>query len=488
MNIFHVKSQLLTKRLLQLERSGRYEEALAELNDIWQDKSELPNVEDFDKHTAAEIIAKCGHLLGLFGSVKLIPNAQEKSKNLITEAYSRFQDICDIEKIAECENYLAMAYLRSGELEEAETWSELATSHNLGDASDPRLYAQISKSLISIFKKRFDETIANLKPLEPDFREFGDDFLKGSFYCNLAVALKNTGKCAEALRYFELAKYHHTKTGHLIYLGAIENNIAATYKLERKFLKARKAIDNAIGIFKKINDRTRYGFAYDTKALIYLDEGRYEEALDAVEKGVLILENAENTDCLVETYITKIKTLLGLDRSFEATRCLAKAVYLAENKIGEDKAKEIIEEYEKTRAGKDRPTLKNVYTEKELIDENIKLVLSAELSHYKDIEGVWMKNKHLESVGLKKGSLAIVVKEEVKRGDLAAILERETEAVSCGFYDIDFGIICLQGTDSEPQLFDESEIQILGKIVGVADAQKDEEGQMFVEPVKISQQ
>lgn len=484
MKIFHEKSRALIQTLFQFERSGRYEEALTELNEIWQDKSTLPDLEGFDKNTANELLLRCGNLIGLLGHIKQIPNSQERSKNLLTEAYIRYQEMLDIEKIAECENYLAMAYWRTGELIDADTWVDLALSHNLPDSNDARLYANLTKSLIYLGEKRFEETILNLKSLESYFIKYGDNFLKGSFACNLGVALKNVGEVDEALRYYELARYFHKKSGHMIYLGTVENNLAFIYKSQQKFSKAHDAIDNAIHIFKRINDRTRYGYSFDTKALIYLDETDYIGALEAINEGILILEKTENADYLVETYLTKVKTLLFLDNFTDATRFISKAINLAETKIGEAKVLYVIKEYENFLKHKDSPTFNGIYTEKELINENIELIIPSELSHYNEIEGVWIKNKHLEKVGLEKGSLAIIVKDEVKRGDLVAISERDTEAVSCGFYDVDFGIICLQGIDNEPQLFDQSEIQILGKIVGVASSEKNEDGKMLVEPIK----
>ena len=83
--------------------------------------------------TAAEIILRCGALIGFLGHNKQIPNSQEKSKNLLTEARKRFLDIYDVEKIAECENYLARAYWQTGELAEAEIWIDEALSRNLSN-------------------------------------------------------------------------------------------------------------------------------------------------------------------------------------------------------------------------------------------------------------------------------------------------------------------------------------------------------------------
>ena len=78
-----------------------------------------------------------------------------------------------------------------------------------------------------------------------------------------------------------------------------------------------------------------------------------------------------------------------------------------------------------------------------------------------------------------------MAKSELKRGDLVAINEIATDSVLCGFYDSDFGLVCLEGIDEEPRLFDESEIEILGKIVGVGKSDKNSKGKINVEPINL---
>ena len=135
MKTLHTKTALLLKKLYRFERCGKYDEALAELRDIWDDITKFPNVEEYEHREAAEIILRCGALIGFLGHNKQIPNSQETSKNLLTEARNRFLDIYNVEKIAECENYLALAYWRTGELVEAETWIEESLSHNLPNSN-----------------------------------------------------------------------------------------------------------------------------------------------------------------------------------------------------------------------------------------------------------------------------------------------------------------------------------------------------------------
>jgi SOS-response transcriptional repressor LexA len=115
--------------------------------------------------------------------------------------------------------------------------------------------------------------------------------------------------------------------------------------------------------------------------------------------------------------------------------------------------------------------------------EDLQLILPPSLAHYQDIQVIRIQNTHLENVGLKKGSLAVVVNEKVNRGDLTAISETETDSISCGFYDSEFGIICLDGINTEPQLFEEEKVKILGKIVGVCASETG--GKMTVEPINI---
>lgn len=487
MNTFHTDVTVSTGNLFKLERCGKYEEALAEIRHIWKDTNDFPDVDDFAPRAAAEIILRCGALIGFLGHNKQIPNSQEKSKNLLTEARNRFLDIYDVEKIAECENYLALAYLRAGEMVEAETWVEEAFSHSLDETSETWIYIHLTKSLIDISAGKYREIVENLKPLEKHFKKLGNYFLLGSFCTNLAVALRNLGKLPEALKYYESARFYHQRSGHRIYLGTIENNLAYIYKSQRRFKEAHQAIDNGVEIFKKVKDRTREGFSLDTKAQIFCDEGKYPEALKIIEKAIVILSKSENAGYLVETCLSKAKILLYLEDFTAGFMCLSDAVQLAKTKISEEKAKNLIKEFEATLKEKTAPKLNKIISEKETSGEKLELILHPTIAHYQEIQGIWIKSSNLENFGLRKGALAVVTKAELKRGDLVAINEIATDSVICGFYDYDsdFGLICLERIDAEPRLYNETEIEILGKIVGVGSSEKNPGGKIVVEPLNL---
>lgn len=483
MKAFRKQNSLLTGKLVALERSGKYEEALAELKDIWEETNGFPNVKEFEPRMAAELILRCGSLIGFLGHIKQSPDAQEKSKNLLTEARSRFLNINNLEKIAECENYLALAYWRTGELVEAKTWLEEAFTHNLPNSADVRIYSHLIKSLISQTEGRFEETVINLSEVEADFRKHGDAFLNGSFCANFAIALKNLGRKSEALKKLELAKFYHRRSRHQIYLGAVENDLAQLYKSENKFTEAHRAIDNAAKIFKQIKDKTGEGFSLDIKAQIYFTEKKYNDALKTIEKAIKIFGKSENAGYVIETYLTKAKILVYLDDFCSAVLCLSDAVQRAKSQVSEEAALNLVREFELALEEKNSQKDEESSKKENPDSEDLQLVLPPSLAHYQDIQVIRIRNRHLEKVGLKKGSLAVVVNEKINCGDLTAISETETDLVSCGFYGLEFGIICLGGINTEPQLFEVEKVKIIGKIVGVCNSEID--GRMVVKPINI---
>lgn len=483
MRTLHTQTKVLIKRLLTLEKSGRYEEAFAELEPLWQNTDDLPDTSEFEPNAAAEIILRCGSLLGFLGFNNQIPNAQEKSKNLLSEARARFLIEENIEKVAECENYLALAYWRTGELNEAEIFISEALSHSLPNSNKTRLYSYIIESKIDFAKKNYGKICQNFARLKIYFVECGDFFLKANYYNHLGLAQKNLEDLDAALPNIEKARDCFYKIKHYSFGAACENNLSQIYKSQKSFAKAHQSIDGATKTFKKIKDKIRQGFSLDTKAQIYFDQREYTKALETVENAIAILENGENVAYLIQTVLTKVQILVYLDDFTSAFLCLSDAVQTAKNHISEESALNLIKEFELTLQKKlSQKPEKNVFQEKPG-KKDLRLVLPSSIAHHEDIQLIHIQNTHLENFGLKKGSLAVVAGGQIKRGDLAAVCEIETDTVSCGFYDSEFGIICLESAGVEPQLFDKDKVKILGKIVGVCNFETD--GKMMVEPLNL---
>ena len=498
---------------MSLERRGQYEEAIAELGEIWSDLTAEPQIAEFDARTGAEILLRCGSLLGFLGHLRQIPNSQEHSKDLLTVARENFLKIYDPEKIAECENYMALAYWRAGELNEAEIWIGESLARKIENRHPVRLYSYIIKNLILLALKRYPEIFSGLTVVKDDFQKYGDYFLKGNFHNTYSLALKNLGHPDLALSHYEKARIFFRQADNKSHQALVENNLALLYQSQKRFAEAHLLIDCGIQNFAALKDRTREGFALDTKAQIFLAERKFSQALETVEKAIEILQRGENAAYLTETLLSKVKILLKSDDFSAATMCLVEAVQIANTKIGENEAKRLVAEFEtaikektekliretaakKTRRAAPRPADSNSFnpfehqpaTGETRIEENLKLILPSELKHFTAIQAIWINNRHLESVGLVPGLLAVIgAVKDTERGDLIAVSDIETDAVSCGFYEKELGIVCLEGDDGNVELFDEEKIKIVGKIIGICNPADKKFGKLPVRPLSFDQ-
>lgn len=477
----------LFQHLFALERSGKFDQALQELRGLWDDTSQPPETDGLDNRATAEMLLRCGALIGFLGHSRQIPTAQTRSRDLLTEARSLFLESYAPEKLAECENYLALAYWRTGEINEATNWVDEAHSHDLSPVSNVRLYSHVIRNLILLSQKRYSDICASFDNLEQLFLESADSFLCGNFYMNYGLAAKNVGEIRAAQDALALSRDFFEKSGNKIQVAMAQNNLSQAYKAEHRFPEAHAAIDRSIELFQELGDRTREGFSLDTKALIFLEEGRYEDALETVERAIAILRKSENYGYLTETITTKAKIQLFADDFSTAMLTLVEAVDLAKVRIGESVALNLIHDFEAAMKSRNSPKVPRVSEPDRsgLAVGDLRLILPREIANFDDYHGVWINNSDLEPYGLRRGSLAVVVPSEVKRGDLVAVMEIETESVSCGFFDTDFGIVCLEAGGSEPQLFSDSDVRVLGKIVGVCDTEPGADGTMNVRALEL---
>jgi len=469
---------LLSAQLRKLERQGRFAEALANCLEIIDGVAVLPALEFAEPRERAELMLRYGALIGFLGHNSQIANSQEQSKDLLTRALAEFIELNDQEKIAECENYIALAYWRLGELNEAFVWLQSSFERPIPRSSEPRVAWYGCITLLYIDRKQFQKVIDLLVPVKQDFLDLDDPYLLGIYHTNLGIAYKDVGRLRDAIEAFELSRHYNQLAKHQIYLGTVENNIALLYSELGEFEKANAAIGNAINIFKRTKDKTREGFAQDTRANILLRERKLSSALRAIDKSIDILKRGENAGYRVESLVTRSKILLNLDRFSDAVLSLFEAVEISRVTVGEDSARELIAEFEaeSKRVGKDAamPTA---------TADGLQLLLPPSISNHDAYSAVRIGSDHLERFGLTQGSLAIIVESELKRGDLAAVELITDGSIKCGVFDRDFGLVCLDRGDSEPELFDENDIRILGKIIGVGRGLPEVNGEVVVQPL-----
>ncbi len=477
-------SQDLAEKLFQLERTGRYDTAVKEMAEIWPNVLDGgPDIADCDPESAAEILLRAGAVIGFYGHSRRVPNSQDVAKDLLSQARHRFLEAGLAEKAAECENYLALTYWRTGELNEAVLWVKEALSRLLPSNSPVSLYANATKALINLSLHQHQQNINEFAVMESEFRFFGDAFLNGLFYSNLGVSYKNLDLDEQALSHLKLAKYYFAKAGHMPYLAVMENNLAMLLLKRSSFTQAHEAIDQAVELFRQTDDQTRAAYALDSKAQIYFSAAEFKKALATIDESVTTLRQSDNRTYLIEALMTRARILLNMDDFAAATLTMIEGVEEAKVQTGDKAAEKLVRDFEAAMEQRRRVKEKTQNIAAERHDDELCIVLPPELEHLTDIQGVWINNNGLEQMGLKQGDLAIVVEASIEKGDLVAIREKESGQVICGCYDYDFGIICIDCIDTEPQLFDERDVTIIGKIVAMCSGGDRDGAELLAKPL-----
>jgi tetratricopeptide (TPR) repeat protein len=340
-------SQVLTatlNKVLEAEHKGLYEQAFTFLSPFWNTTSQFPITTGLSSEESAELFLRCGGVIGFLGNSRQITNAQEISKDILTEARHQFLLIYDYEKVAECENYLALAYWRTGEFVEADDWLRESFSRNLPPEHHVRLYSYVIEGLINLDKKKYEEIIVKSENQEDAFEKYANDLLNGCFHNQIGIAYKNLGMKYSALKHLKEARAFFQQAEHRVYCGVTENNLAQFFHSEGNFTEAHNSANNARKIFELLGDKTREGFSLETIAQIYCAEQKFEKALKYINDAIELLEKGESYLNLVESYRTKVKILIQLNQISDALTVMTAAHNLAALHIAQELAREIIED------------------------------------------------------------------------------------------------------------------------------------------------
>ena len=325
------------------ESKGHYEKAFQCLAPFWDGYSQFPSAIGLTDAESAELFLRFGGIVGFLGNSQKITNSQEISKNLLTQARRKFLSLADVEKTAECENYLALAYERTGELTEAFDWLNESFSRNLPENHQTRINSFVIETLLDINGGKYEKVLQRGDELQEIFQKFASNSHNGSFHNNLAIAHKNLGHKDEALKHLKTARDFFQKANHQSYYGAAENNLAQLLHKVGLFEEAHHCAQNATRIFEQIGDKMREGYSFETRAQIFAAEGKFDQALKFVNSAIELLESGESHRNLVESYRTKVRILLYLDALPEALTVMVAAHNIAALYISQELSKEIIE-------------------------------------------------------------------------------------------------------------------------------------------------
>jgi tetratricopeptide (TPR) repeat protein len=330
------RALLLCARAKELQDAQNFEDARMVLGEFWQDVGDRPKLDGLASNVRAEMLLLVGTLSGWLGSARQTPGAQEIAKDLLSESSTIFEQLGLTEKIAEARVELGICYWRSGAFDEARITFDDALLR-LGDLqSEQRLRAILNKALVEQVSSRPYEALRLLSESEPLFAASSNHRLKGKFHGEFGILLKNIGSSGHSEEYFDRALMQFTaasieleQIGQIRGLAAVENNLGLLFAQLERFEEAHEHLDRALSVVTKLNDKGSRAQFEDSRARVFLSQGRLEQAEKIASSAVKLVRVGEQQSLLAAALTTHAVALARLQRTSEALATLNEAIGVA---------------------------------------------------------------------------------------------------------------------------------------------------------------
>ena len=329
-------AELCCEATRELEYKGEYEEARKVLGDYWSRIGQHPKVEALQPMIAGDVLLRAGVLTGIIGSKNRITDAQENAKDLISESLSIFGTRQARKKIAEAQTELALCYWRTGEINEARDCLKEALSLLTVD-SELKAKAIVRLAIVEFRANHHDKTVRILTSNAPLFDRIHNHTLKGSYHDTLGNALedlsvrkKRAGYVDRALIEYAAASYHFEQAEHRSYLACVENNLGMLYFRISQYDEAHAHLDRARRIFSSLKDVGLMAQVDETRACVFLQQGRIADAERVARLAVQNQEKTERHALVAEALITHGRALARLQRYGASLSAFRRAIELSE--------------------------------------------------------------------------------------------------------------------------------------------------------------
>jgi tetratricopeptide (TPR) repeat protein len=316
--------------------AGQYESAREALGELWPGIGERPEVRHLPPAAAAEVLLQCGALTGLLGDARNVAGAQERAKDLLTEALRKFRSQGMYRKASEAQCELGACYWRLGAHDEARVVMREALRPLRDEDVELKARILIRLTLAEVWENRYYEALSILKEAEPVFKS-GNDALKGRWHGQRGIvflklsAAGHADYADRAIIEFTAAIFHYEQAGHERYCALNQNNLAfLLYKLGR-YPDAHEHLDSASTIFKRLKDPGNLAQVEETRARLLVGEGRYSEAERAIAEVVKTFERGGESARLADALAVQGVIWARLGRHENSIDTLRRAASVAQD-------------------------------------------------------------------------------------------------------------------------------------------------------------
>jgi len=331
------RAELCCEIAKDFENQGEYEQAREVLSGLWPRMDQRPRLTGLEQSTSAEVLLRAGALTGWIGSKNQIEDAQERSKNLISESLTIFESLSYRKKIAEAQTELALCYWRTGEINEARDLLNAALTRLTTD-SELKAKAVLRLAIVEKRADRYSKALRVLTKSAALFEKITNQTLKGCYHQTLADVLENiwasdgpSNYLDRALVEYAAASYHFEQAEHRTYLANVENNLGFLLYKVNHCQEAHEHLDSARRIFTKLKDQNAAAQVDETRARVFLKEKRDADAEKVARASVRTLEGSDRQSLLAEALATHGTALARLGRHSAALVAFQRAIAVSQH-------------------------------------------------------------------------------------------------------------------------------------------------------------
>jgi tetratricopeptide (TPR) repeat protein len=315
---------------------GDYEGAREVMRPLWKRVGERPEVKDLHASVAAEVLLCVGILTSWIGSKEQLEDAQEVAKNLITEGMTFYESIGDVRRVTAARAEIAYCYFREGALNEARTMLTEALQ-KLTIEGNARARALLRLAIVECSASRYDDASKILSDNAPLFSKISNHAIIGAYHNQFAMVLRKLAMpenrndyLQRALHAYEKADAHFKLAHNIVFRANVKNNVGNVLRQLSRFQEAHRYLEEARRLAVSIRNRVQTAEIDDTRAQVFIAEGRFKEAETVASHAVKVLAKSGQQCLLADALITHGIALARLGRTEGAQFTFQRAIEVAQ--------------------------------------------------------------------------------------------------------------------------------------------------------------
>jgi tetratricopeptide (TPR) repeat protein len=324
------------RRALELKDKGSYRRAQEVMSPLWERVGERPRLAGLHPSVAAEVLMCVGILTRWIGSKNQFKEGQEFGKDLISESITYYQSIGDVKMVAAGQAELACCYWREGSLNEARIMLNEALP-KLTIEGNTRASAFLTLAVVEWSASRYSEALRILIDNESLFEKITNNAIKGGYHNQLATVLAEIAASEKRDDYFQRAIQHYQEADRYFklahntpYRADVKNNLGFLLSKLSRFKEACTYLEEARRLAVSLRDKRAVAQIDQTRAQVFIDEGKYKEAESAARSAVSGLEKTGHQCLLADALITHGIALARLHNEERALFVFQKAIEVSQ--------------------------------------------------------------------------------------------------------------------------------------------------------------